>query len=105
MTTGNDELGALGYVSSAPDFSIEPEETVKPEDLDNLTTLDNVRRLLTDRRKYYQSVDSLDLADKTFTVEQQLLNNKRMVFHLQEIEGLIDGTVKKAKEILKYGRQ
>lgn len=105
MTKGNDELGALGYVSSAPDFNLKPVVDTNPKDLENLDTLDHVRRLLANRKEYYQSVDSLSLEDKTFTVEEQLAINKRVLFHIQELEGLVEGTIKRVKETLKYGRE
>lgn len=95
----NDDLNQLGYVSSAPDFSMAPEVDVKPEDINDLTTLQNVLRLLKDRKKYYESIDSLSLANG-LTVENQLLVNKKMVFHIQELESLIDTTIIKIKEKL-----
>ena len=97
--TSNDDLNQLGYVSSAPDFSMAPEVDVKPEDINDLTTLQNVLRLLKDRKKYYESIDSLSLANG-LTVENQLLVNKKMVFHIQELESLIDTTIIKIKEKL-----
>lgn len=95
----NDDLNQLGYVSSAPDFNIAPEVNVRPEDINDLTTLQNVSRLLKDRKKYYSSVDSLSLAND-LTVENQLLVNKKVLFHIQELESLIDTIIIKAKEQL-----
>lgn len=95
----NDDLNQLGYVSSAPDFSIAPEVDVKPEDINDLTTLQNVLRLLKDRKKYYGSIESLSLGNG-LTVENQLLVNKKMTFHIQELESLIDTTIIKIKEKL-----
>lgn len=92
-------------MSSAPDFNLKPVVDTNPKDLENLDTLDHVRRLLANRKEYYQSVDSLSLEDKTFTVEEQLAINKRVLFHIQELEGLVEGTIKRVKETLKYGRE
>jgi hypothetical protein len=103
MTKQNDDLNQLGYVSSAPDFSMAPEATLRPEDLAELTTMQNVSRLLKNRKKYYSSVDSLSLGND-LTIENQLLVNKKVVFHIQEVESMIDATITRAKEILNGDR-
>lgn len=102
---GNDELGLLGYTSSAPDFDLTEKTEVKSEDIDDLTTLQNVKRLITEHKKKYSLITSLSLEDKNFTIEQQLAINREVVSHLQEIEGLVDGVIIKAKETLKYGQR
>lgn len=101
----NDELNSLGYASSAPDFAFNEEIDVKPEDLADLTILEQVNRLLVDRKKYFQSIESLNLEDANFSIDQQLAINKQVLFHIQELHGLVGGTVKKAKEKLKYGQR
>ena len=99
----NEELGTLQYVSSAPDFDLAPSVEVKPEDVADLTTLERVKKLIRDRQAYYSSIQSLAIADESFSVEQQLAINKKVSFHLQELEMLIDRTIKEVREKLQYG--
>jgi hypothetical protein len=83
------ELNGLGYVSSAPDLL--GELTVnRPRDEAEISTLEEVLKLIRDRKRYYESIESLSLDDKTFTIEEQLAINKRALFHIQEIEGMGD---------------
>ncbi len=102
----SDELGALGYVSSAPDIldSLLP-DAPNPQDESDISTLLQVSKLIKERKHYYlNSINSLTLNDPVFTVEQQLEVNKKVAFHLQEIEGMIDNTVRKVREKIN-GRQ
>jgi hypothetical protein len=87
------ELNGLGYVSSAPDLL--GELTVnRPRDEAEISTLEEVLKLIRDRKRYYESIESLSLDDKTFTIEEQLAINKRALFHIQEIEGMVVAAVK-----------
>lgn len=95
----NDELGVLGYNSSAPDLIAR--EVVKPIDEEQVSTLERVLALLDSREVYYKTVDAISLEPehlKVFTAEQQLAMNKKMVFHVQELRGMIQTTINKVKE-------
>lgn len=97
--SGNDELNNLGYASSAPDFSgLAPATNTKPQDEADLPALLMVSRLLANRRAYYTSVESLSIGD--LTVENQLIINKKVLFHIQELENLVNTTVQRVKERL-----
>lgn len=89
----------LGYVSSSPMLSVAREQP-KPIDEAEISTLEQAFNLLENRRAYYQSVDSLSLEDKTFTMEQQLAINRKVLFHVQELESLLQGTINKVREKL-----
>lgn len=71
---------------------------VLPQDEVDLPALEQIKQLLNIRRAYYQSVDSLSLADATLSVEEQLSVNKKVLFHIQELETLIDSVITKVKE-------
>lgn len=103
MTTHEDELGVLGYVSSAPDFQIPEKAGPKVKDEADISTLENVFELIQNRKAYYASIDSLSLEEDVVSVldiEQQLAVNKKVVFHLQEIETLLLGTINQVREKL-----
>lgn len=105
-TSGNDELNALGYESSAPDFVNAPAAEVSQEDVAEVTTIVSVKRLLQNRQAYYQSINSIDLKPETlkvFSAEQQIAINKKVNFHLQELQSLVDSTITKVKESLNHG--
>jgi hypothetical protein len=103
--SGNDELNSLGYASSAPDFSgLAPATSTKPQDEADLPALLLLSRLLANRRAYYSSVDSLSYGED-LTVENQLIINKKVVFHIQELENIVTSTVQKVKEKLNDERQ
>ena len=91
----NEEI-QLGYISSAS--MLVETETVKAEDEADITTLERVLALLRDRQAYYQTIDSLSLADEVLTVTEQLAVNKKVLFHLQELQGLLIATITKVKE-------
>lgn len=86
----------LQYVSSSP-LLIDASD-VLPQDEVDLPALEQVKELLNNRRTYYQSVDSLSLEDKTLSIEQQLSVHKKVLFHIQELETLIDSVITKVKE-------
>lgn len=92
----NDELNDLGYASSAPDL-IQIDEP-HPKDEADISTLEEVLKLIQNRKAYFRSVDSLALEDKNFNVDQQLAINKRVLFHLQEIEGMVVSTIRKVRD-------
>jgi hypothetical protein len=97
--SGNDELLSLGYNSSQPDFTAFalPSETRAQNEVD-LPALQRVSKILKERSAYFASVSSLQVDEVDFTVKQQLLNNQRMLSLINELEGLINRTVKETKE-------
>lgn len=96
-----DELNLLGYTSSAADFDLTVElDMPTPQDEADLPALVLAQKLIRNRQEYYESVASLDLADEVFSVEQQLAINKKMVFHLQELDSQLDRAITKVKEKL-----
>ena len=99
----NDELNALGYNSSAPDFIDMPVDEANATDVAEVTTIVQLKKLIANRRAYYQSNDCISLDPKVlavFSVEQQMAVAKKMSFHLQELESMIDSTILKVKEKL-----
>lgn len=100
--SGTEELNNLGYASSAPDFAgLMPATQTKAQDEADLPALLHVQRLLANRLDYYRSTDSIAIGE--ITVENQLIINKKMVFHIQELQNLVDMTVTRVKEKLANG--
>lgn len=98
--SGNDELNALGYTSSAPDFAgLAGATDVRPQDEADLSALIQVSRLLKSRKEYYQRIDSIKFG-VDLTVENQSIINTRMTLLIQELEGLVNSTVQQVKETL-----
>lgn len=99
MSTGTDELNDLGYVSSAPDFSdIAPIDKAKSADINDLTTMEAVMQLLADRKAYYRSIDAVSLDEKNDgKLREQIKDNKRMLFHIQELEGMLTTAINKVR--------
>lgn len=93
-----DELNELNYVSSAADLDLTPKPDVKPQDQDDFSTLEAVMQLLANRKAYYMTVDAVDLSSSEEKVRAQIKDNKRMVFHISELEQMITTTVRKVKE-------
>jgi len=91
----NDELNGLGYVNSAP--SLVQQDTPHPKDEAEISTLDEVFVLLENRKQYYLAIESLSLDDKNFSVDQQLSINKKVLFHIQELESKIMTVVEKVR--------
>lgn len=91
----------LNYVSSQPLFGGVDEP--KPIDEAELSTLEVVLDVLKNRQAYYESIASLSLDDKNFSIAEQLAINKRVLFHIQELEGLVMSTINKIRE-KQYGR-
>jgi hypothetical protein len=92
----NDELNQLGYASSAPDFDLAPKAEVKAQDEADLPTLEKLFKVLQARKQYYKSTDSLTLGD--LSLDNQLIVNKRIQFHIEELEVLLTSTINKVKE-------
>jgi hypothetical protein len=92
----NDDLSSLGYVSSAP--SLVEVDSARPRDEADLSTLEDILNLLKDRKKYYTNVDSLSLTDNKFTIDQQLAINKKVAFHIQELETMLSSAIRKVRE-------
>lgn len=92
----------LGYISSSP--LLVATENVKPIDEAELSTLEAAFKLLEDRKAFYESVSSLNLTDSVFRVEQQLAVNKKVLFHIQELETLLASTINNIREKQANGR-
>ena len=86
----------LGYVSSSPDFA--PIDGPKVQDEADLSTLEQVFNVLEDRKAFYKSVDAISLDQKDETLREQMKDNKRMLYHIQELEMLIRSTINKVRE-------
>lgn len=99
-----DDLNSLNYTSSAADIDLSPIDTAKPQDQDDLSALEQVFLLLQNRKAYYLSIEAIDLKDKSESLRTQLKDNKRMLFHITELEQLIQSTVRRVKETIN-GRQ
>lgn len=96
--TSNDDLNRLGYVSSAPDFSSSDIDEPKAQDQVDLPALEAVLKVLKARKAHYKTTDSLQLGD--LSLDNQLIINKQMQFHIQELESLLTSTITKVKEKL-----
>lgn len=99
MNNSNDELGALGYNSSAPDL-VETETATVHEEAE-IPTLTQVLKLLNNRKKYFLSIDAISLEPEVqaiFNSDAQVAINKKVVFHIQELESQIVATINKVKE-------
>lgn len=93
-----DDLNALGYTSSAPDFAV-PRDGPKPIDEEQISTLEKVMILLEDRKAGYMSVMAIDeTKEKSESIRTQIKDNKRMLFHISELQQLILSTINKVKE-------
>lgn len=93
------DLNALGYVSSAP-LLVDDEDTKPLHDEANLATLGEVLKLLRNRRKFYQSIDSIeaDISRSAVIHQREVAVNKRVLFHLQEIETMVTNAIRKVEE-------
>lgn len=97
--SGNDELNSMGYASSAPDFvKLAPATNTKPQDEVDLPALLMVSRLLAARKAKYESIKSFTLGD--ISLDNQLIINNQMVFHIEELQNLVDTTIQRVKEKL-----
>lgn len=92
----NEELPYLGP-SSVPYVEKEPLSDGQIKDERDLSTLERVQKLCLNRIQYYQSVESIEFG-KELTVENQMLVNKKVLFHLQEFNILLDKAIKEVKE-------
>lgn len=105
MNNSNDELGALGYNSSAPDLV--EQDVATPHEQAEVPTLVALRKLHQDRKKYFRSVEAVSLDPKdlsVFSAEAQIAINKKVIFHIQELESLENAVINKVKKE-DYGRQ
>lgn len=93
-----DQINQLGsYISSSPDFGV-PVDATKPQDEADLSALEAVLRILAARKEHYKSTDALTLGE--LTLDNQLIINKQMQMHIQELESLISSTVLRVKETI-----
>lgn len=93
----DNELSDLGYVSSAP-LLVDDEDETPLHDEANLATLGEVLKLIRSRRRFYQTIDSLTDDKDGLALRSQLAVNKRMLIHLQELEGMVMKAINKVKE-------
>ena len=87
----------LDYISSSPLIETE-NEPVKTQDELDLPTLKAVCLTLEAQIKFYDSVDSLDVGNKNFTVKQQLAVNKRVKLNLEQALTMVQSTIENIKE-------
>lgn len=87
----------LAYLSSAP-LLVDTDDLTVVQDEEDLPTLAQVLKLIKDRKKYYRSIDSLDLSQTEFKLKQQAFINKQHILHLQELETMITSAINKVKE-------
>jgi len=73
-------------------------DTPHPQDEADISTLVEILALVRNRQEYFQTIASLSLEDATFTVEQQLAINGKVLFHLQELESKLNSSITKVKE-------
>ena len=92
----NEELNYLGP-ASVPYVAKEEVTTGQIKDERDLSTLEKTRQLCLNRIGYYQSVESIEFG-KDLTIENQMLVNKKVLFHLQEFNILLDKAIKEVKE-------
>lgn len=97
MTTGNDELSNLGYNSSQPDFDFAPRVEVKAQDQADLPALERAFKVLAARKSYYNSTAAVDFG-VDLTVENQMIINRKMLSHIQELETLLSSTIVSVRE-------
>lgn len=95
----NPELNDVGYVPSSP--SLVQQDKPNPMDEAEISTLDEILALLANRKAYYDSTSSLSLDAamlQVFSVNQQLAINKKVVFHIQELETKLASAINKVRE-------
>ena len=93
----NEGFDYLGPTS----FNDAPEEPVSGgliKDENELGTLEKAEALIANRIAYYQAIDSIDLEDKNFDSDVQIAINKKVLFHLQELNLLITKGINDVKE-------
>jgi len=92
-----DPNGLPSYVSSAPDLDLAQKQEVNHQDQADMASLEKVMKLLRDRKAYYNSTSSLKYGFD-ITVENQLIINTQMGFHIDELESLITSAINRVKE-------
>lgn len=95
MTGPNGEQ--LPYISSQPDFDFAPKDIAKPQDEVDAPTLVKIFQVLEARKAYYNSTEAVNFG-VDLTVENQMIINKKMLGHIQELENMITSTLTKVKE-------
>lgn len=92
--TGRDE--DLDYISSSPLLGGVVETNIHDEE--DVPTLKQVLALIDAQIAAYKTIDTLNLSDPNFTVEEQLEVNSRVVTHLLELKVLVENTLGNIKE-------
>lgn len=98
-TTGNDDLGALGYVSSTGDTT-PIDDTFVQADAADLTALQKLSALYEERKKHFESISSLSVQETPFGMQAQLAINEKVLAHIQELKSLTDATIRQIQEQL-----
>jgi hypothetical protein len=86
----------LDYISTSP-FSTAPVQ-VKSQDEEDLPTIKRLQKTLQDQITTYETVYTLTVDEKDFTVKQQLANNQQMVLRLKELQAIVDTTINNIRE-------
>ena len=87
----------LPLLSSSPLLTTAPVKT-RPEDEKDLPTLKRVQEKLKEQIQSYSTIDRLVVDEKDLSVKEQLAVNKAIVFHLRELELLVDTVIENVKE-------
>ena len=87
----------LGYLSSPHPFG-SSRLTTNP-DVDDIPTLSRIEEILEGQIQSYLTIDALTTSDATFTVEQQLAVNQKVVGHLRELRLLVQTAIDEVKEV------
>ena len=101
----NNSTDELGYSSSAPDLV--QQDVATPHEQAEIPTLTRLKALHENRKAYFLSVESISLDPKdleVFSAEAQIAINKKVVFHIQELEALEQSTITKVKELERNAR-
>lgn len=89
----------LDYLSSQPSPIVDvDEETKTTQDDIDISTLSKVDEMFDDYIDFYEKIDSIDIKDKTVSVENKMIANKIVLEALRSIKFQIDTAIKKSKE-------
>lgn len=86
----------LGYVSLPHPFGSRQVST--NPDVEDLRTLNRIMELMDLQINSYLTIDALTNGDTTFSVEQQLAINQKVVGHLREVRLLVQTAIEEVKE-------
>jgi len=98
MSQPTDELNSLGYNSSQPDIDFAPKPPVNSQDEIDLPTIKRMFALIKQRRAYYDSNAALSIGID-LTIENQVIVNRKVIQHIDELEALLRSTMSKIEEV------